>query len=170
MGLPETGKTGQTHHLFHLNLTDAMMDPRPRPSHEIRNAMHGEALTPKSPPRLRCQLIKMQWWRRSANAVCFPCVGSRSKRSKQGSGSSRSKWPRWRINRWVRKVWHNFVIYSRSLKTCFLNPCEVGIRGGYHIYIYIMMKILRLIYRNLNKWARRGLVSQTVSHSERQKC
>ena len=36
-------------------------------------------------------LIKMQCWRRSANAIYFPYVGSRSKRSKQGSGSSRSK-------------------------------------------------------------------------------
>jgi hypothetical protein len=46
-------------------------------------------------------LIKMQCWRRSTNAIYFPYVGSRSKRSKQGSGSSRSKW-----------AWHNFFIIS----------------------------------------------------------
>ena len=43
---------------------------------------------------------------------------------------------------------HTFFtyIYSRSLKTYFLNQCEVGIRGGYHIYIYIHIQYHIQIY------------------------
>lgn len=87
----EEGNQRASNHLYHSNLTDAMVDPRSQPLHDIRNVMHGKAFTLESPPRLHYyHLIKVLRRRRSAVANVFHASAHANEQSETNSGSFKS--------------------------------------------------------------------------------
>ena len=86
----EEGNQRASNHVYHSNLTDAMVDPRSQLFHDIWGAMHGKAFSPESPPRLRYHPIKMLRRRRSAVANVFHASAHANEKSEENSGSFES--------------------------------------------------------------------------------